>query len=57
MGINDLLTKQPIGNQLVSLNSMQNNDILVNLIIGVNFLRQICLKSCVILQALPLFDL
>jgi hypothetical protein len=33
---------------------MQSDDVPVNLIIGVNFSRTICLKSCVILQASPL---
>jgi len=57
MGDSDLLTKQPIKNQLVNPNSTQSNDILINLIIGVNSLRQICLKSCVVIQMLPFFTL
>jgi hypothetical protein len=51
---NGLLKKQPINNQLVSPNSTQSNDILVNLIIGVNFLWTIRLKSCIVFQVLPL---
>jgi hypothetical protein len=57
MGDNNLLTKQPIKNQLVNPNSTQSNDILINLIIGVNSLRQICPKNCVVLQMLPFFTL
>ncbi len=53
----DLLMKQLVGNQLVSPHSTQSNDISLNLIIGVNFLRQVCLKNCIILQMSPLFTL
>jgi hypothetical protein len=57
IGDNDLLTKQPVKNQLVSPNFAQNNDISVNLTIGVDFLGSICLKSCVVLQVPPLSTL
>jgi hypothetical protein len=57
MGTRDLLKRQPVGNILISLNSMRSNDVSVNLIIGVNFLTQVSPKSCVIFQALPLFAL
>jgi hypothetical protein len=39
MGINDLLTRQLVGNQFDSSNYAQNNDILINLITNFNFLR------------------
>jgi hypothetical protein len=45
----DLLKRQLVKNQLINPNSMQSNDISVNLITGVNFLRTICPISCVIL--------
>ncbi len=56
-GISDLLKKQLVGKVLVNLISTQINDALVNLVIGVNFLRKVCPKICVILQVLPLFIL
>lgn len=37
IGDSGLLKKQPVNNQLVSLDSVQSNDISVNLIIGVTF--------------------
>jgi hypothetical protein len=50
-----MLTRQLVENQLfVTPNSMQNNDILVNLITNVDFLGIVCPKSCVVFQALPL---
>jgi len=41
-------------NQLINPNSMRSNDILVNLIIGVDFLGLVCPKSWIVIQALPL---
>jgi hypothetical protein len=55
MGINDLLKRQPVGNLLINPNFAWSNDVLVSLIIGVNFSRKICLKSYIILQVPPLF--
>ncbi len=55
--INDLLMKQLVGNQLVNPHSTQSNDISLNLIIGVNFLKQVWLKNWVILQTSPFFTL
>ncbi len=49
-GDNNTLTRQPIQNQFVSLNYVQSNDVLVNLITGFNFLGILCPKSCVIFQ-------
>jgi hypothetical protein len=46
----DLLKRKLVGNLLVSPNSVQSNDVSINLIIGVNFLRKICPKSCNFLQ-------
>ncbi len=57
MGINDLLKKQPIMNLPVSPNFEQSNDVSINLITSVNFFKKICLKSCIILKAPPLFTL
>jgi hypothetical protein len=57
MGISNLLMRQLVGNQVDSPNSVWSNDILVNLISGVNFLRQIWPKSYIIIQAPPLFTL
>jgi hypothetical protein len=57
MGDNDLLMRQLVKNQHVSPNYAQSNNISVNLITCVNFLRQVCPKSYVILQASPLFAL
>jgi hypothetical protein len=37
-----LLIKQPIENQFVTPNFTWSNDILINLIIGVDFLRIVC---------------
>jgi len=47
--ISDLLKMQLVGNLLVSPNFTRINDVSVNLIIGVNFLRKVCPKSCIIL--------
>ncbi len=41
----------------VSLNFVQNNDVSINLVTNVNFLRKVCPKSCIILQTPPLFIL
>jgi hypothetical protein len=41
MNINDLLKRQLVGNLLVSPNSVQSNDVSINLIIGVNFSRKL----------------
>jgi hypothetical protein len=49
MDISDLLKMQLVGNLLVSPNFTRSNDVSVNLIIGVNFLRKVCPKSCIIL--------
>jgi hypothetical protein len=57
LGTNDLLKKQLVEKVHVSPISMQINDALINLIIGVNFLGKVCPKSCIIFQALPLFIL
>jgi len=54
-GINDLLKRQIVGNLPISPNFMQNNDVSINLITSVSFLRKVCPKSYVIFQALPLF--
>ncbi len=55
--ISDLLKRQLVKNLPISFNSMQSNDILVNSITCVSFLKKISLKSCINLQALPLFAL
>ncbi len=57
IGDTNLLTRQLVKNQLVSPNFVQNNDISVNLIIGVDFLGLVCLKSCVVLQVLSTLQL
>jgi hypothetical protein len=57
MGTNNMLKKQPIGKVLVSPNFVQSNDILINVITCVSFLRKVCPKSHFILQTLPLFTL
>ncbi len=41
----------------VSRNFMRSNDVSINLITNVNFLKEVYPKSWIILQALPLFDL
>jgi hypothetical protein len=39
------LKKQLVGKVLVSTNFVQSNDVLVNLVIHVSFLRKVCLKK------------
>ncbi len=53
--ISDLLKRKLVGNLLVSPSFVWINDVLINLIIGVSFLRKVCPKSCIILQVLSLF--
>jgi hypothetical protein len=54
-GDNNMLIRQPIENHLLVIpNSVQSNDILVNLITSVSFLGIICPKSCVVFQVLSL---
>ncbi len=55
IGISDLLKRQLVGNLPVSLNFAQSNDVLVNLVTSISFLRKVCPKSCFIFQVLPLF--
>jgi hypothetical protein len=57
MGTNDLLKKQLVMNLPLSLNFARSNDVSISLITSVNFLKNICLKSCIIFQASPLFTL
>jgi hypothetical protein len=54
---NDLLKKQLFGNIPINLNSEQSNDVSINLVKGVKFLKKLCPKSHIIFQALPLFTL
>jgi hypothetical protein len=51
MGDNDLLKRQLVKNQLVSPNFARNNNILINLITNVDFLKTICPKNCVVFKA------
>jgi hypothetical protein len=50
-GDNNMLTRQLVQNQFVSLHSVQSNDVSINLITCVDFLGIVYPKSCVILQA------
>jgi hypothetical protein len=56
-GTGDLLKMQPIVKILVNLNFARINDVSINLITSVSFLRKVCPKSCIIFQALPLLIL
>lgn len=52
--ISDMMKKQPVDKILVSLIFMQINDVLLNLVIGVSFLKKVCPESHVVFQAPPL---
>jgi len=51
--IYDLLKRQLVRNLPINPNFTQNNDVSINLIINVSFLRKVCPKNYVLFQALP----
>ncbi len=56
-GTSDLLKKQLVDKVLVSPIPAHIYDVLVNLVTCVNFLRNVCPKSCVVFEVSPLFTM